>query len=182
MLTVRESNMPTVKTVAEPLVGHTSPETAFLVADYPYGRKVRCRIRYWLEKDPKKGFRFVSQTENPRTLAWNAPKRSTYVRFAAAMYRDGEGRVTWSGVSEYASAEEVLTFVASHPDADVSLLAPFVEAKLAFERAYGAGRVVMTINGEPQPLSESEKGRVAEEVEVWSKARDVLAERMRRSA
>lgn len=28
------------------LLGHVSPQTAYLVEDYPYGRQLRCRIRY----------------------------------------------------------------------------------------------------------------------------------------
>jgi hypothetical protein len=30
------------------LSGHVSPQTAYLVEDYPYGRRLRCRIRYWI--------------------------------------------------------------------------------------------------------------------------------------
>jgi len=48
------------------LKGHISPETAFIVDDYPYGFRLRCKIRYWLEYNPKHGFRFVSQTTNPK--------------------------------------------------------------------------------------------------------------------
>jgi hypothetical protein len=44
------------------LFGHTSPETAYVVEDYPYGFRLRCKIRYWLEFKAKKGFRLVSQT------------------------------------------------------------------------------------------------------------------------
>ena len=47
------------------LQGHTSPETAYVVDDYPYGYTLRCRIRYWLEVNERHGVRFVSQTTNP---------------------------------------------------------------------------------------------------------------------
>src|SRR6516165_4444148 len=61
------------------LSGHISPETAYVVEDYPYGLRLRCRIRYWLEHTPKRGFRFWSQTTNPkRGNIWNKPKASTY--------------------------------------------------------------------------------------------------------
>jgi hypothetical protein len=51
----------------ETLAGHTSPDTAFVVDDYPYGFRLRTKIRYWIET--KKGFgqRFCSQTLNPNT-------------------------------------------------------------------------------------------------------------------
>lgn len=86
----------------KPLTGHVSPETAYVVEDYPYGFKLRCKIRYWLEYSPKNGFRFCSQTTNPKKPieAWNAPKKSTYSTLGV-MGLDEEGRVTWSGLSVY---------------------------------------------------------------------------------
>jgi hypothetical protein len=48
------------------LSGHVSEETAFLVEDYPYGFRLRCKIRYWLEFDPKKGFRSLSNSGEDR--------------------------------------------------------------------------------------------------------------------
>ena len=67
---------------------HTSPESAYVVDDYPYGFRLRCRIRYWIETDPKHGCRMVSQTSNPKRpgLVWNKPKASTYCRFGAALF------------------------------------------------------------------------------------------------
>lgn len=59
------------------LVGHVSPETAYVVDNYPYGFRLRTQIRYWIETT-KNGQRFVSQTMNPKTGAWNKPKASTY--------------------------------------------------------------------------------------------------------
>lgn len=62
------------------LVGHVSPETAFLVEDYPYGFTLRCKIRYWLEYRKGFGYRFVSQTTNPKKSYeyWNKPKAGNY--------------------------------------------------------------------------------------------------------
>src|SRR3990170_1289756 len=73
------------------LYGHTSEATAYLVADYPYGFRERTQIRYWLEGKPKKGWRFMSQTLNPKTSRWNKPKASTYTEWGAAMYLDDKG-------------------------------------------------------------------------------------------
>lgn len=61
----------------ETLTGHVSPETAYIVDDYPYGFRLRTQIRYWIETT-KNGQRFVSQTLNPKTGAWNKPKAGTY--------------------------------------------------------------------------------------------------------
>lgn len=86
------------------LHGHVSPETAYVLSDYPYGYTLRCTIRYWIEtaeKGAKKGQqRFVSQTTNPRRegVVWNAPKGSTYVALAV-MYLDSDDHVHCSTVS-----------------------------------------------------------------------------------
>lgn len=89
-------------TVTEILSGHVSPETAYIVNDYPYGFRLRCKIRYWLEHHPKRGTRFVSQTTNPKKSAlvdiWNKPKASTYSD-VGAMYLDEQGHVQWSTAS-----------------------------------------------------------------------------------
>jgi hypothetical protein len=86
----------------KPLTGHTSPETALVVEDYPYGFKLRCKIRYWLEFSPTKGFRFCHQTTNPKKSVevWNAPKKSTYSMLGVMGLND-EGHVTWTGLSIY---------------------------------------------------------------------------------
>lgn len=64
------------------LVGHVSEETAKIVEDYPYGFVLRCRIRYWIEHRKGMGFRFCSQTLNPKSGKWNSPKRGIYVPLA----------------------------------------------------------------------------------------------------
>src|SRR6266700_3003188 len=82
--------------------GHTTLETAYLVNDYPYGFRLRCKIRYWLEYKRGHGFRLVSQTTNPKRPGevWNKPKASTYGGLAA-MYLDEKGHVQWTSVGMY---------------------------------------------------------------------------------
>jgi hypothetical protein len=88
--------------IVKVLSGHTSPETAYVINDYPYGFKARCKIRYWLEYSPSKGFRFCSQTTNPKKVdeVWNAPKKSTY-SMLGVMGLNEEGHVTWTACSIY---------------------------------------------------------------------------------
>lgn len=80
------------------LTGHAGPDTAYLVDDYPYGRVLRCQIRYWVDTRAtgrsKGDQRFVSQTTNPKRpgTVWNAPKPSTYSAIVA-MYLDHIGHV-----------------------------------------------------------------------------------------
>jgi hypothetical protein len=84
------------------LKGHTTIETAYVVNDYPYGFRLRCKIRYWLEYAKGKGFRLCSQTTNPKVPVerWNTPKKSTY-SMLGVMGLDEQGHVTWTGCSMY---------------------------------------------------------------------------------
>ncbi len=157
-----------------PAYGHSSPETAYVALDYPYGFRERTRIRYWLEKDKKKGFRFVSQTENPKTKRWNAPKKSTYQLLAGAMYLDDKGHMTWSGLTEYSDAEQVLGFIKSFPEADLSALRPWSAAKVRMYEGLLSGKVFMTINDEKVPRSEADNERDRAELAGWQEvAREV---------
>jgi hypothetical protein len=121
------------------LKDHTSPETAYVVEDYPYGFRLRCKIRYWLEFKPGKGFRFVSQTSNPKRpgLVWNKPKASTYCRFGGCMYLNEDGHVTWSGLTEYSSGAESTAwrekFGEGVPEAGRPTLNQWVAAKAAYD-------------------------------------------------
>jgi hypothetical protein len=122
------------------LKGHISPETAYVVADYPYGFTLRCQIRYWLDFHPKRGFRFVSQTTNPkRANVWNKPKASTYRRFGAAMYLDDNGHVQWSGLDEYCNGAQAKQWADTYgdavPEAGQDMLRRWVASKLAYDTA-----------------------------------------------
>lgn len=74
------------------LHGHISPETAYVVNDYPYGFRLRCKMRYWIERT-KKGERFCSQTTNPKRVdeVWNKPKKSTYCALMCMYQNNIEG-------------------------------------------------------------------------------------------
>lgn len=155
-----------------PLYGHTDQATAFLVEDYPYGRRLRCRIRYWLEAHPKRGWRFCSQTENPKNLRWNNPKRSTYAVVAAAMFQDEQGHVHWDGLGLGTRPEVALGFVQTFPEADVTRLADTARERVVFLTALISGKAWFTINGQRQSRTEHDNERDAAELAGW---REVLA-------
>jgi hypothetical protein len=98
-----------------PLTGHVSPETALVIDDYPYGFHLRCKIRYWLEYRPSHGFRFMSQTTNPKKSGevWNKPKGSTYAALGVMVRNetpgDEFGHITWMGIGMY-NAENLDAF------------------------------------------------------------------------
>ena len=149
-----------------PLYGHTSAETAYLVADYPYGLRERCRIRYWIEAHPRRGFRFVSQTEHPRTLRWNKPKASTYARIAACMYLDKESHVTWACLTEYSGAAEVAAFALRFPGADLDVARAFAVGKAAYCRATAAGKAWITVNG-ANVTTDADREEASKDAAAW---------------
>lgn len=118
-------------TINQVLSGHYSPETAYQVDDYPYGFKLRCKKRWWLEVN-KNGTRLMSQTTNPKKSfeMWNTPKASTY-SVMGAMYLDENNYVQWSGLSIYdaSKAKEFLeTFSAGLTDAQKEFCTKLAEA------------------------------------------------------
>jgi hypothetical protein len=116
---------------------HVSPETAYVVEDYPYGFRLRCQMRYWVEFHAKKGFRLWMQSSNPkRPGTWNKPKAGTYSKFGAALYLDTEGHVKCAGLSEYSNVEECEAFVdmylAGVPAAGQKITKAWLAAKQAY--------------------------------------------------
>lgn len=161
----------------QPLYGHTNEATAYLVDDYPYGG-LRTQIRYWLEgPKPKKGWRFVSQTKNPKTGRWNKPKASTYIEWGAAMFLDDKGHVQWTGIGPYSDDKAILAFVETFPEASMTELKKIVPAKLKYLRAMINGDIVWTINKVPQPLSEVDVARLQGEMATWEQIAQIIAGR-----
>ena len=150
-----------------PLYGHTSESSAYVVDDYPYGFRERTKIRYWLEHKPKKGWRFMSQTLNPKTQRWNKPKASTYTDWGAAMYLDDKGHVQWEGVGAYSDGEKILAFVRAFPEASMSELRKVAPAKLKLLRGLLSGDLYFTINKERSPMTEKDAERHRKDLETW---------------
>jgi hypothetical protein len=156
------------------LYGHTSEATAYLVEDYPYGFRERTQIRYWLEgPKAKKGWRFVSQTKNPKTDRWNKPKAFTYAEWGAAMYLDDKGHVQWTSIGPYSDERQVLAFVQTFPEAK-SELRKVVPAKLRYLRGRISGQIVWNVNNVPQPNSEADIERLGVELAAWEEIGTLL--------
>jgi hypothetical protein len=122
------------------LTGHISPETAYTVADYPYGFRLRCQMRYWIEVHPKHGCRMMSQTSNPKRpgLVWNTAKASTYSRFGMAIYLDDAGHVQQSGLHEYIDHAKVPEWVETYGPGVPEAARPLMCKWLAAVTAYAA--------------------------------------------
>lgn len=134
-----------IKTV---LSGHDSAETAYVIADYPFGFRGRCQKRVWLEYKPNKGYRLCSQTSNKHG-GWNAIKCSTYILLGAIMYLDEKDYVQWTGISYYNSIVECQEFQNKYaqylPEDGKKALSVWIEAKLALNKLKEKGEVVITI-------------------------------------
>lgn len=122
-----------IKTI---LSGHTSPETAFVIESYPYGFKLRCKMRCWLETN-NKGTRFVTQTTNPKRPGevWNKPKASTYAEISGAMYLDENGHVQWQSVGQYSDEKKCQEFIDTFGEAATNYdeLKKWTRKKVIFE-------------------------------------------------
>ncbi len=117
---------------------HISPETAYLVEDYPYGFRLRCKIRYWLEVSKTKGVRFLSQTTNPKKEnIWNKPKASTYNQFGGAMYLDEKNYVQWTGIHPYMELNEMIEWNNIYGEGNVikDITNKFIAAKTKYEES-----------------------------------------------
>jgi len=128
------------------LTGHTSQDTAYVVNDYPYGFRLRCKIRYWLEYKKGKGFRFCSQTTDPRKPGdwWNKPKCSTYRSLGGVMLMDTDnGHISWDGLNEYCELEQAREFFDSFghtmPEEARLYLQKLIDVKVVYGRLKAEG-------------------------------------------
>jgi hypothetical protein len=137
------------------LKDHTTKETAYIVDDYPYGFRLRCKIRYWLEHHPMRGSRLCSQTTNPKRVSeyWNTPKCSTFAYLAGCMYLNKDDHVTWTGLNEYSTAQESINWYETYKDGLTPELLTRVEAwirgKRKFEEAIEKGKIEITVTSKP---------------------------------
>ena len=84
-------------------------ENPHIVNSYPYGR-LRCICKFWIESNEKRGDRWVKQTQNPKTLVWNKPKKSTYSGVMVA-YLDEEGHATYKSLWTGTDSEKYKEFI-----------------------------------------------------------------------
>lgn len=138
------------------LYSHTSPETAYVVSDYPWGFRLRTTIRYWIEsKDAKNGGqRFMSQTINPKTNQWCKPKASTYSPIAV-MYLDENEHVQYTCLRHNDGQERIDSFKETH----VANLTEFQKASLKEIIAYTKVMEKVTFTCEVVKPGEGEQRR-----------------------
>lgn len=122
---------------------HMSPETAYVISDYPFGFNLRCQKRLWIEYKPKFGFRVMSQTTNPRKpgIVWNKPHPGVY-HSVCVLYLDDTQHVQVAGLTMYSSWHDITAFMARHGSAfaEGSIAHKTLWAILRQAEAYAARR------------------------------------------
>jgi hypothetical protein len=126
--------------------------------------------------DPKHGYRFAAQTENPKNGRWNAPKKSTYTEIAACLYLDDVGHVQWTGITPYTEAKDALAFVQDFGKncAGAETLRVYAQGKATLAGQFATGERYFTINGVKEELRETDIARYTREAELWSEVVKVL--------
>lgn len=91
--------------------------TEHVTNDYPYGYRLRTKKTDWLEFKPKKGFRHISQTIDPKTGRLNNPKKSTYYK-GMCMYLDENNhcKCTTFGFNGDEAIKHATKFLSNHLD------------------------------------------------------------------
>jgi len=99
--------------IVKQIVGADSPETAYVVKDYPYGFRLRTTLRSWIEHNPRYGERAVTQTINPKNGKWNKIKAGTY-NSIEVLGVDEHGHLCFDALGPYRSEEEINAFAAKY--------------------------------------------------------------------
>jgi hypothetical protein len=127
-------------------------------------------MKYWVESQPKKGFRFVQQTSNPKKLGvWNKPKKSTYALLGMGLYLDEENHVQQFPLGVYSTHLEVSQYISNWGCSPELYL--WCQKKVEFYSGLVSGkiRMVSIVNGvEQPPLPPSVTDQV--ELEGWTQA------------
>lgn len=155
-----------------PLYGHTSPETAYFIPDYPGGFRKRLERRDWIEYKKDKGYRWVYQTREKGSSRWNNPKASTYSS-AMGLYLDEKGHIQsmtigYGGPSGYTAFLDLFTRLGR--DQLLGLLGG-ATAHIAYKkrqvRFNEKGETGMSVNGVPVLAQEGELERNQAELAKW---------------
>ena len=141
------------------LHGHDSQETAYIVDDYPYGFRLRCKIRYWIETKKGQGQRFCSQTTNPKAQGevWNKPKKGTY-SVVMGMFLDENNHVSHEVLSAggWDKEERIKEFEAFH-----AALTEYQVGAIRYIRASNEMNLIVKFKihkeGEPEQTKEEQQ-------------------------
>ena len=141
-------------------------ENPYIIKDYPYGFK-KCLMRVWIESVKNKGDRYMTQTQNPKTLIWNKPKKSIY-NAVMVLYFDEKKHITYLGLYPSTSKEDYKKFIDSVGDYDFNELQ---KEQLRILRAYikTYENVSFKCELQPQRTEEEQKQHDREQEEAQNR-------------
>jgi hypothetical protein len=85
---------------------HNSPETAYVIKDWPYGRTLRCEKHVWIETKKNFGQRAVYRTTNPkRGNSFNANKNGNYYNLVV-FGANADGLLEFDDLNQYSHPAE----------------------------------------------------------------------------
>lgn len=100
------------------LVGHTSEATAHLTPDYPFGFRLRCERKVWIETRRGMGQRLVTMTSNPRRPGtWNKPKPGVYSAVMVMFLNSDNGHVEHDVIGSWSDEEKIQKFETEYAEA-----------------------------------------------------------------
>jgi len=90
-------------------------DTAIEVNNYPWGFRLKTKVRYWIESN-NKGDRFIKRTLNPKTNEWCNPKKSTYSSVMVMTSKEEEDKtfISYESISNFSDIKEVSLFENTH--------------------------------------------------------------------
>ena len=80
-----------------------------IIKNYPYGFK-KTQIKVFIESVKNKGDRYITQTQNPKTLKWNNPKKSIYNAVMVLISKEN-GHISYLGLYSSTSKEDYEQFI-----------------------------------------------------------------------
>lgn len=133
------------------LAGHTNPENAYVVHNYPYGR-YRTDMRYWIESTSR-GDRLCTQSLNPKTGNWNNPHKSTYSDIMVLKKDPVTGHVVTDSIGSWEGEERINDFTSKYELSDKQKKT----AKILVARDRGSKHYTWKISpGEPTQTKEEQ--------------------------
>jgi hypothetical protein len=153
---------------------HVSAESAYVVDDYPFGFRLRCQKRYWIEYKPGKvgGFRLVTQTSNPKRagLVWNAPKKGTYTDILVMGF-NAKGHVITDGFRVGENEETLDRFLAAYREGIGPEGLKIERIARAFARGMKNITVTVTVNGDGPRQTREEANEIVRKSALYELAR-----------
>ena len=125
------------------IYGATDEESAHVVEGWPWGRRMRCTKRFWIETT-KHGDRLCAQCTQPDRVtgtcsgSWCKPKKSTYTDGVIVLAQDVDGTMATETLGAYYhhTPAEIWRFIERHEGRLADVQASRARSCLAIRKKY----------------------------------------------